>query len=99
MNPYLEEQPTLKGIGDLFGKYVPQERFETRGDFLKYFSLKTGYTIPRLGLKLKGISDLKTLFHIKSVCDKYMLEGKKENYRHAFNSCLFVPAVDNSLHL
>lgn len=94
LNTYSEQKDTVRTGNDLFGNLVSLERFETRGDFLKYFSQKTGYPIPRVAYKLTKTTDLPTLFYIKSVCDQAVLEGKKENYRHAFNSCLFVPSLN-----
>lgn len=95
MNPYAEEEVELTSVCDLFGNFQPLQKLETRGDFLAYFSQKTGYSIPRVAYKLTGIKDLASLWYIKSCSDKAVLEGRKENYRHAFNSCLFIPAVDN----
>lgn len=89
---YAEHGTPVRSMSDLFGNYVSlEEKFETHGDFLKYFSLKTGLPIGRVGYKLKGLLDLKTLFYIKSVCDKHMLEGTKSSYQHAFNSALYLP--------
>lgn len=92
MNPYAPETVTTTSMSELFARhaYIPEKIFN-RGDYLKYFSEKTGYGIGFVGMKLKGMQDLRTLAHIKSVCDKDMLESRKTSWKHAFNSVLFVP--------
>lgn len=91
MNPYQTEKDT-QSLRDIFGKYTPKElQFKTRGDYLEYFSKKTNYSIPRIVQKLAKMQDLRTLAYISSRCDKDVLENKKSSWRHAFNSCLFVP--------
>lgn len=91
MNPYATEEQGIESVCDLFGSWQPIKKLETRKDFIGFFSEKTGYDPRRIAFKLTGIKDTSTFFYIKSVCDKALLEGTKENYRHAFNSVLFVP--------
>ncbi len=68
----------VKQSCNLFGEYVlPQQKKgqSERGNLLSYFSQKTGWAIPRLTYKLQGLS-VSDYYYIKSVCDKYELEGK-----------------------
>lgn len=53
---------------------VKKSRKTERGELLKYFSQKTGWTIPRLCGKLVGL-EVKDFYYIKSICDDYERRG------------------------
>lgn len=84
MNPYREapEAPIMSGM-DLFGGYhlVPAKKGQSeRGELLRYFSKRTGMSIPRLCDKLRHLGyqdgmknpdrELKDFYYLKSLCDQ-----------------------------
>lgn len=50
------------------------KRVTERGELLKYFSLKTGWNIPRLAKKLQGL-ELRDLYYLRSNCDQESIRG------------------------
>lgn len=70
---------------DLFGKQYEVFKPMKRGDLLKYFADRTGYRIGFVAKKVEGLN-VQDLFYIKSVADKSLLEGKKNSFKHAFDT-------------
>ncbi len=81
----------MEHISDLFGKmHVSLEtksRKTERGELLKYFSGKMGKPIPWVAVKVEGL-EVADLYYLKSICDKYEVEGKP--FGKAFNGSLKV---------
>ena len=79
----MEEDNTYKTAYDIFGSERFLTRFKDngkkkaseRGELLRFFSEKTGWTIPRLALKLEGLKE-QDLYYIKSIATAYEKEGK-----------------------
>ncbi len=69
----------IKSILD--GYSAPKEK--TRGDYLKDFAKETGYPIGFVGMKLKGLQDIKTLRYLDSVIRQEMARGK--SFKHQFD--------------
>lgn len=75
-SPYAPE-PTasFSSANDLFGNFhlVPAKKNQSeRGELLRYFSQKTGKTIPHLcGRYIHPKLTLEDLYYIKSACDQY----------------------------
>lgn len=78
-----------KTASTLFGDSV-LERYRNnkvknpRGERLKLIAQKTGYAIPFIGKKLKGMHDISTLDYIISVCKDAELTGRK-GFKHQFD--------------
>jgi len=79
-SPYREEPVSqIQSATDLFGRYrvVPTKKRQTeRGELLRYFSQKTGWTIPRLCGRMPPGLTLEDLYYLKSAADGYEREGK-----------------------
>lgn len=73
MNPYHEEEHPIKRISS---DHVFSFKVMKRGDYLQYFSKKSGYAIGMVAKKLEKMDDPRTLAYIKSSCDAYEREGK-----------------------
>lgn len=84
-----EAEHNVVSISSLFGpvilaRYTSKKKENGRGERLKLISQKTGYAIPFVGKKLKGMHDLATLDYIISVCKDAALT-KKRNWKHQFD--------------
>lgn len=82
-----------KTASTLFGDSV-LERYRSnkgksneRGERLKLIAQKTGYAIPFIGKKLKGMHDISTLDYIISVCKDAELTGRK-GWKHNFDAVI-----------
>ncbi len=81
---FTQANATLK-----YGRVSTNKKTE-RGELLKYFAQETEKNIKYIAFRLTGIPT-QDLYYIKSVCDELMRRQDKEDYLHAFNSCLYVP--------
>lgn len=84
-----EGEYNVVSISSLFGpvtlaRYTSKKKENGRGERLKLISQKTGYAIPFVGKKLKGMHDLATLDYIISVCKDAALT-KKRSWKHQFD--------------
>lgn len=91
----------LHSSSTLFGDSV-LERYRNnkgksneRGERLKLIAQRTGYAIPFIGKKLKGMHDISTLDYIISVCKDAELTGRK-GWKHNFDSVIKTIWTTNS---
>ena len=88
-------------IADLFGdtRYASRytlagkKKSTERGDCLQELATLTGYTIPRIAHKTQHLKDLRDYYFLISSMKDLVATGRKQNYRHAMNSLLFVEKV------
>lgn len=72
------DENEIKSTATLFANYkMPQasKRMSERGELLYYFADKLGWPVGRVGARLKGMQDLRTLYFIKSDCDQAASRG------------------------
>jgi len=89
-------------ISNLFNEQRVLERFKPngkranneRGDLLKELTTLTGYPLGRILAKTAHLKTLSDLYYILSASKDMVATGRKENFRHAFNSLLFIPKED-----
>lgn len=84
MNDKLKTSATLFGDSVLERYRNNNGKSNERGERLKLIAQKTGYAIPFIGKKLKGMHDISTLDYIISVCKDAELTGRK-GFKHQFD--------------
>lgn len=86
-------EDTIVSAGDLLKSYTPIPQ-KKRGDYFKEWSIKTGYSIPFIAAKLKGMHDLETIRYIDSVCRQESARGR--SWKHCFD--IEIKKIWNSAH-
>lgn len=72
----------MKSAADILNGYtLPVAK--RRGDYFKEWSAKTGYPIPFIAAKMKGMHDLETIRYIDSVCRQESARGR--TWKHCFD--------------
>jgi len=62
-----------------------------RGDLLKELANLTGYPFGRILAKTAHLTQIKDYYYLLSVVKDDVRTGRKKDYRHSFNSSLYLP--------
>ena len=86
-------------IKNLFAEERVMERFKPngkranneRGDLLQEIATLTGYPLGRILAKTAHLKNIKDFYYLLSVIKDDVRTGRNTNYRHSFNSSLYLP--------
>jgi len=94
-----EKLHKMELIKNLFAEERVMERFKPngkkanneRGDLLKELSNLTGYPLGRVLAKTAHLKNIKDFYYLLSIIRDDVRTGRKKDYRHSFNSSLYLP--------